>query len=87
MELDACAQLAAPEGRAAVDLLALDEVLQQLEAEDPLKADLVKLRYFVGLTLPEAAAALGLSERTAGRHWAYARAWLRRAVEGSGEKT
>ena len=67
------------------DLLALDEALDRLAAEDPLKADLVKLRYFVGLTLPEAAAALGLSERTAGRHWAYARAWLRRAVEGSGE--
>ena len=61
----------------------LGPALDRLAAEDPLKADLVKLRYFVGLTLPEAAAALGLSERTAGRHWAYARAWLRRAVEGS----
>jgi RNA polymerase sigma factor (TIGR02999 family) len=68
------------------DLIALDEALDRLAAADPLKADLVKLRYFVGLTLPEAAAALGLSERTAGRHWAYARAWLRRAVEGSDEK-
>lgn len=68
------------------DLLALDEALDQLAAQDPLKADLVKLRYFVGLSLPETAAALGLSERTAGRHWAYARAWLRRAVEGSQEK-
>ena len=68
------------------DLLALDEALDRLAAEDPLKADLVKLRYFAGLTLPDAAAALGLSERTAGRHWAYARAWLRRAVEGAGEK-
>ncbi|HEX4610718.1 MAG TPA: ECF-type sigma factor [Urbifossiella sp.] len=45
--------------------------------------NLVKLRYFAGMSLAEAAAALGLSERTAGRHWAYARAWLRRAVEGS----
>jgi len=69
------------------DLLALDEALDRLEAEDPLKAKLVKLRYFAGLTLAEAAAALDLSERTAGRHWAYARAWLRRAVEGSQEKT
>ena len=68
------------------DLLALDEALNRLEAEDPLKARLVKLRYFAGLSLPEAAAALGLSERTAGRHWAYARAWLRRAVEGRQEK-
>jgi RNA polymerase sigma factor (TIGR02999 family) len=76
---------AAPEPRE--DLLALDEALDRLAAEDPLKADLVKLRYFAGLTLPDAAAALGLSERTAGRHWAYARAWLRRAVEGGGENS
>jgi RNA polymerase sigma factor (TIGR02999 family) len=76
---------ATPEPRE--DLIALDEALDRLAAEDPLKANLVKLRYFAGLTLPEAAAALGLSERTAGRHWAYARAWLRRAVEGSGEES
>ncbi len=69
------------------DLLALDEALDRLAAEDPLKAELVKLRYFAGLSLSDAAAALGLSERTAGRHWAYARAWLRRAVEGGGEKS
>jgi len=69
------------------DLVALDEALDRLAAEDPLKAELVKLRYFAGLTLPEAAAALGLSERTAGRHWAFARAWLRRAVEGTGEES
>lgn len=69
------------------DLVALDEALDRLAVEDQLKADLVKLRYFAGLTLPEAAAALGLSERTAGRYWAFARAWLRRAVEGSGEKS
>jgi RNA polymerase sigma factor (TIGR02999 family) len=65
------------------DLLALDEALDKLAAEDPLKANLVKLRYFVGMSLAETAAALGLSERTAGRHWAYARAWLRRTVEGA----
>jgi RNA polymerase sigma factor (TIGR02999 family) len=64
------------------DLLALDEALGRLDAEDPLKANLVKLRYFGGLSLAEAASALSLSERTAGRHWAYARAWLRREVEG-----
>jgi RNA polymerase sigma factor (TIGR02999 family) len=73
---------AAPMPEPREDLLALDEALDKLEAEDPLKAKLVKLRYFAGLTLPEAAAALNLSERTAGRHWAYARAWLRQAVEG-----
>jgi RNA polymerase sigma factor (TIGR02999 family) len=64
------------------DLLALDEALDRLAEEDPLKASLVKLRYFGGLSLVEAAAALSLSERTAGRYWAYARAWLRREVEG-----
>ncbi|MDB5337324.1 MAG: sigma factor [Planctomycetaceae bacterium] len=68
------------------ELLAINEALDRLEAEDPLKANLVKLRYFVGLSLAEAAAALDLSERTAGRHWAYARAWLRRAVEETQEK-
>ena len=77
---------AAPLPEPREDLLALDEALNRLEAEDPLKARLVKLRYFAGLSLVEAAAALDLSERTAGRHWAYARAWLRRAVEGSQEK-
>ena len=77
---------AAPMPEPREDLLALDPALDKLAAEDPLKADLVKLRYFVGLSLAEAAAALGLSERTAGRHWAYARAWLRRAVERSQEK-
>ena len=68
------------------DLVALDGALDRLATEYPVQAELVKLRYFGGLTLPEAAAALGLSERTAGRHWAFARAWLRRAVEG-GEET
>jgi RNA polymerase sigma factor (TIGR02999 family) len=64
------------------DLIALDAALEQLAAEYPVQAELVKLRYFGGLSLPDAASALGLSERTAGRHWAFARAWLRRAVEG-----
>lgn len=72
-------ELAAPDVQE--DLLALNEALNQLAAEDPVKAELVKLRYFAGLTLPEAAAALGLSERTASRHWTYARAWLRRAID------
>jgi len=68
------------------DLVALDEALDRLAAEYPQQSQLVKLRYFGGLTLPEAAAALELSERTAGRQWAFARAWLRRAVEGTEEK-
>ena len=76
VELDAGAQLAAPEEHAEEDLLALDEALQQFESEDPPKARLVKLRYFAGLSLADAAAALGISAATAKRHWVYARAWL-----------
>ena len=57
-------------------LLRVDEALRKLALEDPVKAELVKLRYFVGLSIPKAAAALGLSESTAKRAWAYARAWL-----------
>jgi RNA polymerase sigma factor (TIGR02999 family) len=58
------------------DLLALDDALRELEQKHPDKAQLVKLRYFAGLTMDEAARALGISTRTAGRAWAYARAWL-----------
>ena len=60
----------------AEDLLALDEALQQLAAHDKLCSDLVQLRFFAGLTLGEAAEAMGVPRRTADRHWAYARAWL-----------
>ena len=77
----------APAPQPREDLIALDRALDQLAAEDPVKAELVKLRYFAGFTLAEAAEALGMSERTAGRHWTYARAWLRRAVEGTGGKS
>ena len=58
------------------ELLALDEALGRLAAQHPEKAQLVKLRYFAGLTMEQAAEALGTSPRTAGRDWAYARAWL-----------
>jgi RNA polymerase sigma factor (TIGR02999 family) len=57
-------------------LVALDDALARLAALDPLAGGLVKLRYFAGLALDEAAAALGISAATAYRHWAYARAWL-----------
>jgi len=60
------------------DLLALDESLTRLEAHDPLAASVVKLRYFAGLSMPEAAEALGLPLRTAERNWTYARTWLHR---------
>jgi RNA polymerase sigma factor (TIGR02999 family) len=62
------------------DLLALDEVLSRLEATDPLAAQVVKLRFFTGLSMPEAAEALGLSLRSAERNWTYARTWLHREL-------
>src|SRR5262245_3190239 len=58
------------------DLLALDEALDKLGKEEPAKAELVKLRFFAGLTMPEAAEALGLSLATVERRWTYARTWL-----------
>ena len=67
------------------DLLALDEALEALAAEHPAKAQLVKLRYFAGLTTEQAAEAMGVSVRTAGRDWAYARAWLFARVTSAGE--
>ena len=60
----------------AEDLIALDEAIQQLAAEDQVCAELIKLRFFGGLSHTEAAASLGVTRRVADRHWAYARAWL-----------
>lgn len=62
------------------DLLALDEALEELSAADERKARLVKLRYFVGLSIEEAAKVLGVSVPTAKRDWTYAKAWLFRAI-------
>ena len=62
-------------------LLAVHEALDRLAAHDKMKAELVKLRFFGGLTLEQAAQALGISEPTAKRHWAYARAWLFRDIK------
>jgi RNA polymerase sigma factor (TIGR02999 family) len=64
-------------------LIALHEALDRLAARDAVKAELVKLRFFVGLTIGEAAKILGLSEPTAKRYWAYARAWLYREIRKS----
>ncbi len=64
------------------EVLALDEALHKLAAQDPDKARLVELRYFAGLTGEEAAQVLGISPSTADRHWAYARAWLQKEVRG-----
>ena len=58
------------------DIVALDEALAKLAEEDSVKAELVKLRYFAGLTIEQAAQLLGISRATADRYWSYARAWL-----------
>ncbi len=70
--------IAAP--RPAEELLAVDEVLDQLAAVDPVAANLVKLRFFVGLNTSETAAALGISVRSAHDVWAYARSWLHQKI-------
>jgi RNA polymerase sigma factor (TIGR02999 family) len=81
VDLDAAASVAdAP----AEDLLALDEALTKLAAEEPIKAKLVTLRLFAGLSVPEAAKVLGLATRTAERYWTYARVWLYAELNDSG---
>jgi RNA polymerase sigma factor (TIGR02999 family) len=65
----------------AVDVIALDDALARLALIDPQKARLVDLRYFAGLSIPEAAAVLGISTATVGREWAVARMWLRRELD------
>ena len=76
-ELDeACAVLEPPSD----NVLAVHEALQELEVRDPLKAQIVLLRYFTGLTREETATVLGLAERTLDRHWRYIRAWLRKRL-------
>jgi RNA polymerase sigma factor (TIGR02999 family) len=77
VDLDASCQIT-PEPED--DLEALDEALRRLEATDPVAAGLVKFRFFAGLSMPDAAQALGVPLRTAERNWTYARAWLHRAL-------
>jgi RNA polymerase sigma factor (TIGR02999 family) len=66
------------------EILDIDAALERLQRQDALAANLVKLRYFVGLTLPEAAEALDISPRSADRLWAYARSWLRQELDEGG---
>jgi len=68
------------------ELLAIHEVLDKLATEEPQKAELTKLRYFVGMTFEEAAEVLGISVATAKRHWAYARAWLYEEIRANKPK-
>ncbi len=69
-------------GMPAEDLLSLNEALDRLTVVDPKIAELVKLRFFAGLTGKQAGEAIGVSHNTADAYWAYARAWLRTAVDG-----
>jgi RNA polymerase sigma factor (TIGR02999 family) len=79
-DLDADVNVAAPEP--GEDILALDEALGRLGEKHPVKAELVKLRHFAGLTVAQAAEVLGISPATADRYWAYARAWLHAEITG-----
>jgi RNA polymerase sigma factor (TIGR02999 family) len=68
------------------ELIALDEALEKLQQHDSVKAQLVTLRYFGGMTVEQAAAALGISRVTAHRYWTYARAWLHQQIAGAGQQ-
>lgn len=70
-----------------VDLLALDEALERLGERDPLKARIVMLRFFTGLTMPQIAELLGLPLTRIEREWRFSRSWLQREVEGPGERS
>jgi RNA polymerase sigma factor (TIGR02999 family) len=65
----------------SAEILAVHDALDALAVEDHIAAEVVKLRYFVGMTIPEIAEVLNLAPRTADRHWAFARAWLKQAIE------
>jgi RNA polymerase sigma factor (TIGR02999 family) len=65
------------------ELLAVNDALATLALEDPQAAEVVQMRYFVGMTVPEIATALDLAPRTVDRHWAFARAWLKRTIRAS----
>jgi len=75
------------QGHGNIDVLALDEALARLAALDPEQARIVELRYFGGLTVEETAEVMGSSPATVKRHWAMARAWLKRALEGTAPQT
>jgi len=80
LSLDDAADLAVEQ---RLDLVALDEALRKLATLDPIQSQIVELRYFGGMSVPETAEALGISEATVKRHWTFARAWLLRELEGA----
>jgi len=79
VQLDDCAQAATSEDD---HVLAVDEALEKLARLDPQRAEVVKLRYFIGLSFQETAEVLGISEPTAKRYWSFARAWLHEEIRG-----
>ena len=79
MELDDYAQAATSEDD---HVLAVDDALEKLTRLDPQRAEVVKLRYFIGLSFQETAEVLGISEPTAKRYWSFARAWLHEEIRG-----
>jgi RNA polymerase sigma factor (TIGR02999 family) len=81
IRLDEACPVVEPPGE---DVQALDEALTRLAERDPMRAELVKLRFFGGLTMPEAAALLGISLASAERHWTFARTWLYAELAGGG---
>jgi RNA polymerase sigma factor (TIGR02999 family) len=82
VDLDEAADLSQP---SSLDLLALDDALAKLAAQEPIKAELVKLRFFAGMTIPDAAQVLDISHATAERYWTYARLWLYCELGESGQ--
>jgi len=78
------AALMSDDDRATDELIALDEALEKLSDEDKVSAELIKLRFFAGLTMEQAANILGIPSRTADRNWAYARAWIYREISKQG---
>ncbi len=77
------AELDRPSSFSQIEMLALDEAISELESTNPQAAEIVKLRFFTGMTVPKAADVLGISVRSAERLWTYARAWLHRNLEES----
>lgn len=82
-ERDLVTELAAPEGASPIDALALDAALDKLARMDEVKARMVELRYYAGLTVEETARAMGTSQSTVAREWAFVRVWLHRELAGS----